>query len=458
MKEKATIIRIASLFLIMSLFTIRRDGYFPIPESFSESQRVWMQALEVSIVVLLIGVFFFAERFVNSRLLESALRHLKPITITIIITYIVLTCLLLYHDAITYEQCSLPLGHIVAFGGITLLLIIPPFIMKRHMLSLYGLFLGSFLLFLVPILYFPITAWISDLLPIIREQLNSFMTGENMYQYYMLDNGILTQTVRQPGTTLSYLIAYITDIDLRFMSVVFSLLTGFVMIKFYTLKVKKLKFNSSFQLFYLLLAQFLLFPYLHLRHDLYDPFFWFLLSLALLLLYRSKLIWFLPIWALGIITQVWSWIFTPFIGVFLIRYHGIRKGGLIILSSTLVGIVLLFRLIWGEIPSYYEHIFEYYQNLSRLGFYEVNSIHLTPLFHLYGVSHLILITQILACGIIGIISIMKLKNFKHLLVFLIITFFVFLQFSILVWNYMFITMFVLMIIYTISEMMQLKAE
>ena len=42
------------------------------------------------------------------------------------------------------------------------------------------------------------------MLPIIGEAARSMLVGENIYRFYLLDNGVWTQMVRLPGLVMSY--------------------------------------------------------------------------------------------------------------------------------------------------------------------------------------------------------------------------------------------------------------
>lgn len=68
-------------------------------------------------------------------------------------------------------------------------------------------------------------------MPIIIEQGRAFLQGENIYQFYLLDNGVLTQAVRQPGNVLAFLPSIILSIDPRILSILYTIVGGYFLFK-----------------------------------------------------------------------------------------------------------------------------------------------------------------------------------------------------------------------------------
>lgn len=445
-EKRAVFIRIIILVLFYAVLTVRRDGFFPFSRDVSEEILAWFQVLQSIMFLSLLLLFVFAEKIrFSSRIVDFIERNSYRLTI-IVIPILVSTIFILFNHEINKFSEYYAVNKIV-FAGLVItsfIIIIIPLILKKPKESFGALFLGSLLLFFLPVLYFKITANISDLLPIVSEQLKALINGENMYQYFVLDNEVTTQAVRQPGTTLIYLPAYILKLDLRIISVIFTLLTGFVFLKFSYTSIRDVKFDLKFLLTYFILLLFLLFPYRHLRHDLYEPFYWCLLSLSLLFLSRSKLLFFSTAWGISIFTQVWSWIFSPFVSLFIWRKHGFKKALIYSTIFLFVGVGLLSVFILREPSAYSEHVLGYYNNLLDSGIYAATTIHITPIFHIYNIETLLRPLQILVVASLGIISVLTIKNFKSLLSMLMLVIFSFIQLNIISWNYMYISMLVLM--------------
>lgn len=452
-EKRAVFIRVIILVIFYVVLTVRRDGFFPLSRNVSEEVLAWFQVIQSIIYLLLLLLFIFAEKIrFSNKIVEYIERYIYTIII-LSIPLLVLTIFVLFQHEISKSPEYYEVNKIVFAGFVitSFIIIIIPLILKKPKESFGALFLGSLILFLIPILFFKITANISDLLPIVSEQLKALIYGENMYQYFILDNEVSTQAVRQPGTTLIYLPAYILKLDLRIISVIFTLLAGFVFLKFSYTSKKDVEFDLKFLLTYFILLLFLLFPYRHLRHDLYEPFYWFLLSLSLLFLSRSKLLFFSTSWGISIFTQVWSWIFSPFVSLFIWRKHGIKKSVLYSTLFLLVGVGLLSVFILRDPSAYSEHVFGYYNNLLDSGIYAATTIHITPIFHIYTIETLLRPLQIIALASLGIISVFTIKNFKSLLSMLMLVIFCFIQLNTISWNYMYISMLVLMSIFILCS-------
>lgn len=445
------------LILLFGLLSLRRDGYFPFSRNLDPIQAAWLQFTQ-TILVFLILIFFISDYTITipDKIIAFIDKYLFQFLILLVPILIISILLLLIKDTYVFsEYYSRNLSVFIGLGVFTVLIIILPLLKGMAKLSIVMLFVGSFLLFLIPILYFPITAKLSDLMPIINKQLEAFVACENIYQYYLLDNGVWTQAVRQPGTILSYFPAFLLGVDLRVVSIIFTLMTGIMFLSIAYKDIYKIKFNKRFLKIYLMIALFLLFPYRHVRADLYEPFYWFLLTLSLYLLNRSKLFMFSFIWGIGIFTQVWSWLFSPFVSLYLWRKYGFKKALEYSFVFLLFGIIPLLFFILPNPQAYYEHIFGFYKGLVDKGIYEVNSIYLTPLFHIYGLGKYLLPSQILSVAFIGITAIFKLRKFKHLLYCLALVFFIFVQFNSLTWNYMYIDLLAILII---SLLIDLRVE
>jgi hypothetical protein len=445
------------IFFVLIL-TLRRDGYFPFSSQLSETTYAWVSFGQVLLFALILFLFFYPKNLLN-QIWRFLIENLRVIAIVLAGGLISTIWILLCHEARVFkEYYNWNSFFTMIMSSFCFLIIVIPLILKKAKVAILALFTSTFLISLIPIIYFSVTAKISDLLPIVIEQLGAFIKGENIYQYYLLDNGTWTQAVRQPGTTLSFLPAFLLNIDLRYMSIVFTLLTGFILFRIVYKKFGDTRFNKKFLVTYVSVLLFLLFPYRHLRADLYEPAFWFLLSLSLYFLKNKRLKLFSITWGLGIFTQVWFWLFSPFVSLFLLRKYGWKKALFYSLIYLIIGAGLLSIFILPDTPAYYEHVFSYYRGVVERGEFSFTSIYLSPLFMIYGLNDILTIVQVIAVGLVGVVAIFRLKAFKDLLKFLIIAFFVFIQFNSLSWNYMYVNLVVLLVIYLLSSVDTTKEE
>ncbi len=466
--------KLLALLLFSLLLTLRRDGYFPFIANWPDEVWVWVSALHVVVIAALLILFFanWRMRWVDPvcNLFE---KHHRWINVALAVISILAIFALQYQQARTYSEFYE--YDIAVFGGVALvaMAIAVWSSLSPHRLAHLGIFAAAALLFVLPILYFPTAAKLSDLIPIIDKQLEAFTQGENIYQYYLLDNGISTQAVRQPGTTLSYMPAYLLNIDLRVMSVIFTLATGWVFVLFASNSNDRLPRSSSFAkesldslgvtvlptrcLLQTILIIFLLFPYRHLRADLYEPFYWFLLSLTILFLSRRQLGKFALVWGMSIFTQVWSWLFSPLISLYLWKSYGWRTAFKYSFIYAFIGIGLLALFIVPDPQAYLEHVFNYYQRVRDNSELIVTTMFLIPIMTYYDLRSLMSPLQLLGVFSVGVIYLQRMVSLEHLLEGLAIVMFVFLQFNYLSWNYMYINVLVLMMLYLLVETVKSKS-
>ncbi len=467
--SKLTTIRLLIIALLVGILSIRRDGFFPFPGNLEPHLWAWLLVLQVVILFFLLYLFFRPQAVVqplrkfNSAILSltkderesSARRRIKSgVTMTAIVVSLLTISILALHYSASHtfpDYFHFGITQAIVFAIITIPLLVIPLILRKPKLALVGLFAATFILLLIPILYYQISANTSDLLPIILKQLEALAHGQNIYQYFLLDNGVLTQAVRQPGTTLSFWPAFALGFDIRWMSIIFSLLTGFVLLKFAYPRLREIKFDKKFLFTYVAISLFLLLPYRHARHDLYEPAYWFLLSASLYLLYIQRKWLFAVVWGLGIFTQVWFWLFTPFVAVYLWRKYSFMQAVKIMLPAVIIGAGLLSIFILPDPHAYVQQAFGFYAGEIAKAAYAASTIHLTPLVEVYGFANLLLPIQLLATALVGLLALWKLKTWKSLLAFLCLSFVVFVQFNSVSWNYMYIGLVLLLIIYLLSE-------
>ncbi len=254
-----------------------------------------------------------------------------------------------------------------------------------------GLLVAFVVLKIYPILAFPITAKRSDLLPILSQAGASWLRGESPYQYFTLDNGVATQNVRLPGLIWAYLPAVRFGFDLRWISLFFELATLLVWGAVLGAKLKTAAESRSWRIAVIL---FLLMPYWHYRHELYEPPFWFVLSLCFAA-WQSRRFVALGL-ALGLLaaTHQWGWIFAPYFVVSEFRRNGFSKAGLIRTGATGVlaaasGALLLVIGIRGQFGSFKEHVFGFYERYMAGGDLYPMSLYFSAAFMKLGLAGLL---------------------------------------------------------------------
>lgn len=458
------------LFLLTAVLSVKGDSYIPFLFPSSKEMSAYLNAgLSLILCLSFVLIFsmkvreFLAKKVLSTKIVSLISKFKVPIFIIILFAETSLAFLVLRERLIDLPNLGINeiftnLDYIVILLILTTgaVIVLIPLLNSSPKTTVVSIFIAAFLFALASILYMPISAKLADLMPIIEKQLGALLKGEGIYQYFLLDNGVLTQSVRQPGTTLSYMPAYIVGLDVRFMSVVFTLLTGYIMLRFSYDSLKDIHFDNKFFLTITVLVLFLLFPYHILRFDLYDPASWFLISLSLLLIKKDRYKWFSFLWGIGIFTQVWFWLFTPFVALYLWKKHGFIKATLETLSAIIIGLGGLLIFILPDPSAYFEHTLEFYRKMVDQGIYAPTTMHMTPLLHELGLKSLLLPLQVIGVGITGILSIWRLKSFGDLVKFLTIAIFIFIQFNSVSWDYMYIIVILLIMIYLLNEINQKK--
>jgi len=445
--------RIIGLLLISLLFVIKRDGYFPFNENSGELLIFIGNTL--LLILFILGVILVVRPFkmnFASKIFAYLEKHIKSFAVIIIISNVLCIFLLTIYTYTSFKTLY-SINYPVLILLTVIALILPLFFILKQKpgKALISIFISSFLLSCLAILFFPITAKVSDLLPIVTKQGEAILSGQNIYQYYLLDNGTLTQAVRQPGIILLYLPASILGLDIRLMSIIYILATGVVLLKFVYPKFSGTKINRKFYTVFILLTLFLLMPYRNMRFDLYEPPFWFIFISGLYALYREKLKTFAVLWGVGICTQVWCWIATPFIVLYIFRKYNLRKTIWTALMYLSIGFGVLAIFIIPDYKAYLEHVFGFFQNTQNIGNFPKVSMFLTPWIFLLGLGKYLQIIQIFMSAIVGLFALKYLKTFVGLLFFLAVVILVFIQFLIISWTYMYLNIFYLLLIFALLK-------
>ena len=440
-------IRIIIIAIIYLLLAIKRDSSLPLTHFANPETATLINALLALFILTLLIIYALPLNKLPEFLKKYSLKVKKLPVLTILtvcnLLQIGFTDFLFIYENNTHKdiyQLNYPVFFLMIFLALLLLLLPLSKLMIFKKLGIASIFSASLALMLIPILFFPISAKVTDLLPIIGKQLDSFTSGTNIYQYYLLDNGIIAQTVRQPGMFLSYLPVYLLNMDLRWANVFYTLLTGFFIWKSYRYLTNSRNSSAkNFQEIYLLLSLFLLSPYRIIRSDLYDPVFWLLLSISIYFLIRKKLLGFTISYAMAIFVQVWAWLFAPFFAVFLLKTYPLKKALLTVCGYLAMGFGMLAIFILREPRSYLEHIFGFYQKANIDTGYTITTMYFSRFLEILQLSKLAFPLQLISTAAGFIVAITKKLNLPKMLLLLAFLFFFFIQFISISWNYMYFT-------------------
>ena len=189
-------------------------------------------------------------------------------------------------------------------------------ITKKHslLMVLVCVLLSTLIMKSIPLNLFPISSTRSDLLPILKEAGIAIYNGENPYKYYMLDNGVNTANVRFPGLMLAYLPFSVAGLDLRFTSIIIEVVI-FIILIVWVVQISKKRVGKQ-QIIWELsipLICFMMFPYWHYRHELYETPFWLVLLLTLFAFDKGHKLSFSLGLSILCITHQWGILFAPFL-------------------------------------------------------------------------------------------------------------------------------------------------
>ncbi len=426
-------------FALATILTIKGDGFFPLDSDIDRKLLSLILGVLSSIVFFNIILIFRKYNFTLGK--QTITMHYFLYVVVLIFAFNLLAISVLTIKNIDSLGIEKQKG-IVWLVWIACLISFCLFLFAKKVKEAFFIILLTFIAFsLLQIYYFPITAKVTDLMPIILKQGDAFLKGESIYQFFLLDNGSFTQAVRQPGTFLFYIPSVILGFDPRFLSILYNLGVVTVLYKFFYKSRQKITFDLRAIFFILIITIFLLTPYKITRSDLYDPPFWFLLISSLYYLSRNKLNHFAIAWGIGIFTQVWAWIFTPFVFVYILKKYQIKQAIFVCISSLILGIGLLLAFVLPDFESYRIHTIEFYSQTIKDGWWSETAIHLTPIMQVFKLKNLIYPFQIGLSAIVGLLSLKHMKTFSGLLFFLSVVFFVFIQFNAVTWNYMYLNLF-----------------
>lgn len=441
---------LSGVILLALILTLRRDGTFPL----SENSSVWAQIGATLFLLALIG-WAIKLIFHNNlpRIWQIITGLLKPrlfsFGIFLANFLIVISFGLIWYSARPYAAIYQIDQGVLLFVLLSVLLGLNAlYLTKKPVLMVAGIFLSAITLFSYAAAVTPVSAKLADLLPIIQRQGEALLSGQNIYQYYLLDNGIWTQAVRQPGVVLAYLPAVFAGFDLRVMSILYQIAGGLILLDLAYPGYKKIVFNHKFLLVIVLLVLYLFLPYRILRTDLYDPPYWFLLIGSLWALIRKKHLTWAILNGIAIATQIWAWVTLPFFCLFILRTKGkLFNKVLTITVSIVIGALLLAVFIIPSPSAYFEHVFGFFNQMVTVNGYPMVTLFLTPLVFELGLGGALRWLQFAFCAIAGFAALFRLKSMKALFGFVILAVFIFIQFNIVSWMYMYLIIYYLVITY-----------
>jgi len=236
----------------------------------------------------------------------------------------------------------------------------------------YGILLADLVLKAYPLVCFPITAKRSDMLPVLGEAARSMLAGENIYRYYLLDNGVWTQMVRFPGLVMSYAPAAMLNFDPRLITLASEAL-------FFGLVFRRFGRNPLFSIGMILLA---LSPYWHFRHELYEAPFWVALAVLLLALETRNSVAEVAALSIVVCMHQWGVLFLPFILLFLMRSRSLAHGLVVAGSALAVGALVVTVACGGDLAAFWQQTVAYYATTlaswAQQGAFPRTSLYLTP--------------------------------------------------------------------------------
>ena len=233
---------------------------------------------------------------------------------------------------------------------------------KTFHVGIFGCALVSVLILKsIPLNLFPATAKRSDLLPILKEAGLALYNGVDPYKYYLLDNGASTPNVRFPGLILAYLPAVIAGKDLLCLTLFFETVIFIILIS----KVRPMLNDrtclpgDSWQIVIPIIC-FMMFPYWHFRHELYESPFWLIMILTLFAFDKGYNVLFSLGLASLAITHQWGLLFVPLMLIGFYKKYGFRTAIFCFLRVVLVCLMVFAIFLKGNYNNFFHHTFGIY--------------------------------------------------------------------------------------------------
>lgn len=363
------------LLWIILIIQLRGDGYFPFPKHWSEHSLMTIVLFHT--LLLIYFIVSLVKTLISKRPFEYPESPIISNVAYFGIPFIAMIAISFLHIlqskhffSVGYLTDHLFIIKIFALSIIPLVIYWIYYKLRKKHAPLYFLaciIISSILLKMIPLELFPITANRSDMLPILKEASLKIFQGENPYQIYLLDNGAKTPNVRFPGLILAYLLPSITNSDLRIASIFFETLS---LILFIWLARNLLDERLSILpkiLWSLIipLTCFILLPYWHYRHEIYESPFWLIILFAFLAFDRNHALGFGVCLGCMLFTHQWGLLFIPYMLIAFYRKNGLKSAAKSIFIAITLPILSFFLFLEGNFLDFYQHTIGTYKDYSH---------------------------------------------------------------------------------------------
>ena len=440
---------------ILLIIQIRGDGYFPFPKTWPQDRLITIVLVHTLALVTLVGLSTYW--LLANRQIQAKPHHLTPVIAYGLIPVAAIIGIHTLHSLQSTYFSNVGYRSDGSILLITSLLGALPFVVywlrvwknKGHSAVFFLVCVLSSTLIMksLPINLFPITAKRSDLLPILKKSSLSLYSGENPHRNYLLDNGINTPNVRFPGMILAYLPASITNNDLRLVTLIFEILIFIILILKIRTKSGKEKEPMSIQWHVMIpLICFMLLPYWHYRHELYEPPFWLILLLTFIAFDRGHTLGF----ALGLgtmgLTHHWGVLFGPFLFMGFFRKKGAKPTILALLIAFIWCAAGYILLVNGYIKDFFQQAFRTYDHFDTLMYFYPMSMYFSHLLVKFNLLKLLLPLKVMAQVPLLYLAWRYGKDTASLAGILALSLTLFLMFNPVAWTYQYLLVVFLLIL------------
>ena len=250
------------------------------------------------------------------------------------------------------------------------------------------------LAWLVPLLRFPLHGDRSDMLPVIVAAGQSWLAGQNPYQWFTVGTHPLPM-VYLPSMWLPYVPLVALRLDVRLLTPLAQL--AFLLVSY--LGVRR-RLSTGWWAYLLWIA---LNPYLFIRHDVHVYLLWAVVGAALLCLLRGRWLLAALCWGLLLAFRQTLWVLFPFYLIWLLWKRGwrlaLRDGAL----AVGVALLLIGPFLLADPAGFRFAIYDYQHNLVTAVLAQGNweriarwasGFSLVPLLHLLGWTRALTVAQV----------------------------------------------------------------
>lgn len=311
-------------------------------------------------------------------------------------------------------------------------------------LFLLAILANSIILKIAPIKIFPLTSKRSDALPSLKAACLSLLQWDHPYQHYLLDNGIWTANVRFPGIMFAYLPMVALDMDMRWATLIFEM-TVFGSLIFIFFRGRAFP-SHEWMATTAVLAAFILLPYWHFRHELYEMPFWFVLLFSLFFLQKGRIFVFAMSLGLLMATHQWGILFAPFMLVVLAHQRGWKTAALTCAVSLAVAGAIFFAVVGFHFREFYENIVVTYSQILSEGRLYPFSMYFTLYIDQYGLASWLMPIQFLLQMVLLAITLRSIRSVDRLCGILALSLTLQLLFNTVCWTYQYFLVVFLIIL------------